>query len=415
MISTPRRIAVLSDIHIGSSARSRDLCPASRAESIPDEQFCAAFEDLVARDNIWADHLIVSGDISSKAKHDEFLLASELIERWASVLRVPAEEIYFVPGNHDVDWAVQDMGDDDEGSRTLRWEQRYDPIIRGEHLFSSRMRAAVASLFVEPFATIWESERLLLCGLNSSAHDTPFNKPHFGFASPDSLSWLRAELSRRPFTVGQLRVFVVHHHALPFSDPYPRISAFNDFSLLANSDALQSLLREHCFGLLVHGHKHVPRFETILVSSDFPIHVLGAGSFSVDLESGYAGSFTNQFHLISIEGRLTESGPLCGTLFNWAHTGPNGWRPSSRTYTGIDHQVGFGYIVSLEEAKKIIQELVSARIATAQMVTWSELVSTNGHLSYLRPGTQMEALLAVAKAHRLKIAGRPPGDVVLYR
>jgi 3',5'-cyclic AMP phosphodiesterase CpdA len=78
MIVINRRIAVVSDIHIGPASRSGDLCPPARAKK-HDEQFTAEFERFVTAKQIEANHLIVSGDISSKAAADEFVLAASLV------------------------------------------------------------------------------------------------------------------------------------------------------------------------------------------------------------------------------------------------------------------------------------------------------------------------------------------------
>lgn len=412
MSSLKRKIAVISDIHIGPSARSKDLCPGIRSERLPNEQFSETFEEFLAGSpEIRADHLIVSGDISSKAVADEFLLASTLVKRWATALGVAADEIYFVPGNHDVDWSVLDRKGD-EGNEQIRWKQRYDGFIRTDQIFGERMQSAGSTFFEEPYAAIWATPQLVVAALNSAAHDRPNQTPHHGFADPISIKWLDKELASYPVEEGQLRIFVVHHHPLQFSEPFPRIPEFRDFSTLANTSDLQLLMRKHNFDLLIHGHKHVPRFETIVIASDFPIPVLGAGSFCVDMGSSYSGSFANQFHILEVEGRA--EGAIFGILHNWAFTGPNGWRPST-DYTGIDQRVGFGHFFSKSDVTKTIRGLVKSRVGAGFPITWGQLLLDDPRLRYIQPRTQMEALRTVASDEHLDIAGTPPGDVVLYK
>jgi 3',5'-cyclic AMP phosphodiesterase CpdA len=340
-----------------------------------------------------------------------------LVERWARALKVPFSEIYFVPGNHDVDWAVQSMGERDAGNESFRWTQRYDPFTRSANMFMDRMKAAspVASFFDEPYAAIWKSGNFLLAALNSAAHDKPSEPLHYGFAGPESIAWLDSELAKLLVADDELRVFVVHHHPMQFSDPFPKIPELRDFSILVNAQELQLLLRKHRFDLLVHGHKHVPRFETIVISSDHPVHVLGAGSFSVDLGSSYTGSVANQFHLLHIEGRGQSGEPVRGKLWSWAFTGPNGWVPSSETYTGIEHRIGFGPFVSLSSVQTMLLELVKRRRKLGLPIKWSDLQSDDPRLEYLQPRTQMAALRAIAAKERLELAGAPPGEVVLYK
>ena len=100
-------IAVISDLHIGDSARAKELCPTGNNGAAEDE-FRRKFMEFSQIQNVPADYLIIPGDISDRAKPDEFLLASEIITEVAATLQVPIEKILFVPGNHDVDWTRAD-------------------------------------------------------------------------------------------------------------------------------------------------------------------------------------------------------------------------------------------------------------------------------------------------------------------
>jgi len=86
VIKLDRRIAVVSDIHIGEHARSSDLCPVGRNQKMQQGQFLDKFEAFISKSAIQADSLIVSGDITSQARPDEFELASILVRRWGESL-----------------------------------------------------------------------------------------------------------------------------------------------------------------------------------------------------------------------------------------------------------------------------------------------------------------------------------------
>jgi len=89
------------------------------------------------------------------------------------------------------------------------------------------------------------------------------NNPITVLRLQSSLDWLDNELGKMlQHEPSQLRLFVVHHHPIQYSEPYPDIPAFVDFSILSNAGNLHALLRKHNFDILIHGHRHVPKFES---------------------------------------------------------------------------------------------------------------------------------------------------------
>src|SRR5689334_23033318 len=103
-------LAVLSDLHIGYGARAKDLCPYSDGKQI-ETGYRERFLKFVKKHKFKPDYLIIPGDISDRAQPPEFELASELVLELAETLEVSKNRVLFVPGNHDVDWAVMDIAD----------------------------------------------------------------------------------------------------------------------------------------------------------------------------------------------------------------------------------------------------------------------------------------------------------------
>lgn len=179
--------------------------------------------------------------------------------------------IVFVPGNHDVDWSVLDPSD----TTGIRRGQRYDPIRYKDFHFNSIVSRGNGCLFDAPHFTIWDTPDLLVVGYNSSHHDEP-KKFHHGLIDTAHLTELRKTIGNFRVVENQLRLFLVHHHLLQYDDPTPELP---DGSIMVNAEKLQSFLRDFKFDILVHGHKHVPRFTTHSLNGAPEVAVLASGSF----------------------------------------------------------------------------------------------------------------------------------------
>jgi len=415
MTKFDHKIAVISDIHIGTSARAKELCPTSSSKGLFDEPFLDHFEKLVDKEQLTASALILSGDITSRAQPDEFTHASAVVLRVAGLLKVPENQIYFVPGNHDVDWAVlkADGKKQTPAQVTMRMSQRYAPITTTDNIFRRRNQASGSTLCDSPYAAIWQEGNLMVAALNTASHDKHDDKVHHGYAMPLSLSWLDTELSKTANTLDQLRVFVLHHHPIQYSDPYPEKLSGVDFSILGNASQLEALLHQHKFDLVIHGHKHVPHFRTHLVGSTHPLHVLGAGSFSVDLGSNVNCAYTNQFHTISVIGRPKGGVPVLGKLHSWGFAGPNGWIRGNHN-TGMEYETGFGHFLTDAQIQSEIHDAIKAGFALgAKSVLWSQLVNKNPMFEFVPRRSMQEALRAAAKKLKRKLATMENGDFLI--
>jgi 3',5'-cyclic AMP phosphodiesterase CpdA len=410
MIDIGLSIAVISDIHVGPHARSDDLTPGT-SDALRKERFLERFGEHVKNHDLKADYLIVSGDITSRAEAAEFKHASDVVLNVAGHLGVDEDRIFFVPGNHDVDWSVLAAATNAE-QQEFRWTQRYAPITAQPTMFSRRGSGATGSLFQEPYAAVWSTGDLLVAGVNSAWHDCPTAVTHNGKAAQASLDWLDKELSKHARGDAGLRVFVVHHHPIQYSAPYPDT---DDFSIMTNAENLLGLLRTHKFDVLVHGHKHVPRFSTQLVQSDYPLHVLGAGSFCAELGSVYSGSVTNQFHLIHVHGRLGPGSRVVGFLESWAFLGPNGWLESSHRHNGIHDRMGFGYYLSSVDVEHEVFTIAQAKLGEKDYLRWSDLAKEVPGLSYVPPTTVRDVLLTVSTKLKAELVGSSIHDFMLIK
>lgn len=411
------KLAILSDMHIGDKARSLDLLPPGSTKKSRDERFLEAFETFASKNDISADCLVIAGDFSCKADVSEFTHASAIAKRVAVALGVVEENIYFTPGNHDVDWSVLKLAEgQSQQNKELRWRQRYSPIVDTDNLFANRTSDSAinqfsGSLFSAPFVGAWRNSPHTFVAVNSSAHDCPAEPNHYGLIRDEALEWIYQNIPMRPQGDESIRCMILHHHLTPHGNLGQES---RDFSVCQNGDRLLTALRDLDFDLVIHGHKHLPRFEIQLINSDHPVAIVGAGSFSADLGEEYGGGVQNQFHLLSIEGRYQATSRIFGTLKNWAYVFPRGWQKNIRDYTVVDHQIGFGGPLDWKELARMLQPHIHNSARAGTMFSLESIGPVYEHLAYVSPDTARKAIDEIAKLEKLDIAWNSGATLSAY-
>lgn len=403
------QLAVISDIHVGERARARDLCP----ENTPgrktklDDKYKEKFLQFLKEENLRADYLILPGDVTHSAQPDEVKIASELIDAVAAALGVKLENIVFVPGNHDVDWEVLKLLD----STGLRHQQRYDPIRHKNFHFKTIVERGNGSLFEAPHFTVWAYNDLLVVGYNSSHHDKP-KELHHGLINPGHFEEMRKVLATFTPSYDQLRLFLVHHHPLQYSDPTPDPP---DVSIMVNAEQLQALLREFNFDILVHGHKHLPRFNTYSLNGSPEVAILCSGSFSVQIDTRWTGTVNNQFHLITVDGRDSEEHLIFGRVDSWSYYYTRGWVPSDATHDGIPPLEPFGTYFRPAKLESLLRPILERGFTIHDFIEWSWVLEQDPALRHVRPEVVVRALDQLATDGNFRRLHDTPEKIILLR
>lgn len=389
-------LAILSDIHVGG-ARARDLCPYSdRCETDAlecpyavceardwDQQFVDRFTGFVEEEGIRPTHLLLLGDVTSSGQPDEVELASRVMERIRSALGVTSEQVVFVPGNHDVDWAVCRLLD----YTGVRESQRFTPISHEAWQFScwqAQPPHADLSVFKEPYISVWETSDVVVVGFNSSWADRESAEVHHGEISEGHVAALSELLqTHHEHFSDRLRVFALHHHPLQYDNPFPDDP---DFSIMEGmTSSLLDALHSHSFSLIVHGHRHRP-FLSTSYRQGLTIPVFGAGSFSVPPMERWGGRFANAFHVVEVgDGHsfdpLTGETATRGKLRTWGYQPIEGWVPS-RPEWGIHHADAFGTYPARDVLKSTILNEVATQLSATGRARWTEVLAQHAELEY---------------------------------
>ncbi len=414
------RLAVISDLHVGLAARSKDLCPQAsvpagkarwRFDNKAEEAYRRQFVDFVNNEQepIVADYLILPGDVTNKAHPEEVKLASDFIREAATALKIPDGNIVFVPGNHDVDWSVYDAND----KTGVRWGQRYAPLDHQQFCFNEILARGDGDALAHPHFLVWDFADLVVVGYNSCSHDSPVPKAdmHHGFADPAHMAELRTYLKNLGEPDERPRLFLVHHHPLDFSNPIPRVP---DFSLMTNAEQLLAIAHEFSFDILIHGHRHHPRFETHSTQTYPHLPILCAGSFSVELDTQWAGTIDNQFHLVTVKGRAGAEDRIVGTVTSWSNNRARGWIPSDQSTSGIHHEIPFGSYLMPGELDARLIPFIEQWLNTHDHILWRDIVEAFPDLDHLPLDSAIAAFNRAANRLGRQTMHQTLKDLILY-
>jgi hypothetical protein len=201
------------------------------------------------------------------------------------------------PGNHDLILSrserkqeyfykfLRDFYDSDIGS--LYPFLPLDPISYDDY-------AKLIAFSYHDFSTNgFEDEKLLIVAVNSAAYIKEQGTPVF--ISPDVLKLIEDRIKQMKLSKQVLRLFVLHHHLLPFAEPEwgntsdpTGIPDEPDPTIVANSAKLQGWLAEQSFHIVLHGHKHLSHIREDILrrrtdpSSGRRLLIIGAGSVGVE-------------------------------------------------------------------------------------------------------------------------------------
>jgi 3',5'-cyclic AMP phosphodiesterase CpdA len=255
--------------------------------------------------------VVASGDIGWSGVKEDYRFAlrffQELKRSW------PAARFIITAGNHDVNLKALSNADrqndfiemlnafyKDEFSQVF-------PFMRLKGLDAKRDRL---------IAIDYIKDEVLVVAVNSASTINNLVDPIL--LRPKVFQLISEYISRLKVSSKTLRVFVLHHHLLPFAEPswsriidVTQVRDLPDTSIIANSARVQSWLAENSFSILLHGHKHIFHGREDLLwrhgnrYEKKKLLILGAGSAGVTTKE-LGQSIVHSFNLIDIARRSSS-------------------------------------------------------------------------------------------------------------
>jgi len=205
------------------------------------------------------DHIAVTGDIANIALAAEFTQGRDWLERLGS-----AQEVTFVPGNHDI-------------------------YVREAAKFAGRQWGAYMSDddAAGGFPFVRRRGNVALIGLSTGVPTAPFLAT--GWLGTDQLAGLAAVLNRLK-NENVFRVVLIHH---------PPVSAAARHKQLLDAPVLKRVIAAHGADLLLHGHDHLHMINWLDGPSGTRVPAVGVPSASA---KGDTGRDLAAYNLYQIDG-----------------------------------------------------------------------------------------------------------------
>lgn len=259
--------------------------------------------------------LLCPGDITDKANPDAFVFG------WGKLkdikTKVGAHKLIATIGNHDVD------------SRNVDPERAYEFIKAFPDIdFPVDDAASISKFWADKFYITETSNFIVLVYNSSHDHTTPVKSAQSNIdeTTREKILTEMHEYIGNP----KIRVAMCHHHPIAHQN-----RSIKDTDIIDGGSELITLLRSLNFKIVVHGHKHIPRF-----TEQNGLAVLGCGTFSSMTNIGSNG-YLPMFHLVEINSRLAG-----GTIDSWVYSTENGWLQKSGQQFPM--KTGFGFVGDLE-------------------------------------------------------------------
>lgn len=405
------KILVISDLHIGTAARAKDFCTITDENSSAIvENFIEDFNELIDKESIEATHLLIAGDITNRGDYLEFDLAEKRIKDIAQKLSIPEEKIFFVPGNHDSNWdhekESRERGDSPEKNRSAKYTNIKTNVFFSRLLDNTRF----SSYYEDPYSALWETEELLVVGVNSSAFDCYDKEVKFGEVNLKCLEALEGKL--KDIELGRerkLKILLTHHHPKGYTDrTFPKA----DLSQMINAEDFLRFSSRNQFDFIVHGHKHIPRFDYQLDSAGYSVNILSAGSFSAQLKDWHNG-VANFFHLIEHHSFCPDNNYSRGKVITWSYFTNHKWKKASAERDHIGHEEFFGLVVSKPMLARMLTTIIQEGMNDRSYVKWKDILIKNPNLMYCNRGLLLNTIFDLAAELNYEIMPGQNDDFIL--
>lgn len=231
-------------------------------------------------------------------------------------------------------------------------------------------------------------------GYNSSSHDDPLSKNHYGIIEKEHIDLIE-EILRSADLENKLKVFVIHHHVYQYPNPHPK---WVDISCLQNSQPLIELLSKYSFNLVIHGHRHVPYFLSTQINNFPTINLFCAGSLSCEVHPEIAGSVGNLFHIFEIDDKIKCKGRVLSKAY---HATEYKWIDSKENF-GIEYKNPFGCEVSYKEVLALCSKKIEEDLKTRETIEYTSFFDSIPDLMYIHNTTHRELIKELEIKHNLK-------------
>ena len=364
------RIAVISDLHCHPKKSENENCTTlfsnilrDDVNSHPVQSFIEYYNGSLQEEFPTVDYLLCPGDITNYSDLQGFISGWDYVKEISSLFQ--AGDTYATLGNHDID------------SRHINSEY-FLTIPQGIKKNYPIADHEIGTFWEKGFTFI-EKEELQLLIINTThfhTHTDPVNNPTVkGLIRTSAIQEIDKYLNMNSDN-SKIKIMMCHHHPIQHDD-----RNLGAYDFVENGDQLVAILAKHKYDLIIHGHKHFPKFKKYSTDSG-EIQILSSGSFSATNQIQFASKF-NYVHLIEIE---KENGLSKGIIKTPNYKFQIGWHNNSE---GFDYKAGFG---STRQYNEILDEIISVT-DNEPIIKWEDLCNKIKDLKFIMPSELNEIII----------------------
>jgi predicted phosphodiesterase len=376
--------AVISDLHCRLASAANDSFLTVGGPRIPSDRHpVESLLELIDRENVKADGLLVPGDLTNQASKEGLHTGWDYVQEIGRKLGVP---VIPVIGNHDIDSHKKDPSNPVfHIAQTLR---------RG---FPFRNEEDVRRFFSDGYC-LQQVGAAQLIAINTVLDHTDKVSAKRGVFGIERIKSMERALQGQ--LTSPLRGALMHHHPILHTGPFLR-----DTDVIQTGDALLDALRRLGCRFVIHGHKHFTRLSYV-----DGVAVLACGSFSAMLQV-FGTSIGNTFHVVEVQGERPED--VRGTVNTWVFQYGSGWSRSNSRYKGFPYLAGFGRKASLSD---IITALKALAETDRDQSRFNEhhVLNSAPDSEYLTPSEREQVNLSLLE-DGLKLDDYDEGHLELWR
>ncbi|MCE2399130.1 MAG: metallophosphoesterase [Gemmatimonadetes bacterium] len=366
------RLLVLSDPHVqgelpDSSSHRESWWAAGEIAKHRDEDPVDSMLEMVAKESVAAQAIIVPGDVCHKASETGFKVGWER-------LRLLAYELGNVP-------LIGTMGNHDCASK----ERSSDPFSFARRLpqFPVRNPSEIEEFWTKGSTITSIDKAWSVIVINSAMHHYTEHEARAG--TFDAAAILALEQRLQCFK-GKVQMAVLHHHPIVHSN---RLADSSE--VLPTGDDLLDVLGSNGVKWVIHGHRHEPRFRR---GPKHDLVVFAAGSFSIALRE-LSPITRNLLHFVKLE---LEGDLLRGEVRSWEFNRGYGWSRASTKSARIPHVARFASPrPSLDTLTNAVE--ASTKAKTPQWLSWKQAVKAHPELLNLTPD-ELDEVTERLRVHR---------------
>ena len=399
------RIALISDIHFGKFSRTAEFSVPGepiKDENTGGESLKESMINILKEKDI--KYLCIAGDLTSIGSPQEYNYCKDMLIDLANKLNIQRNNILLGLGNHDIDWKISELYNSFDSSNTdfpsELVKERYRKVAASASLVYLKSIPPPEIKGPAPYSGIIENDDFAMFVLNTGWCCTEEQAISHGKLDSTQLRWFSDEASNYK-TVKKWKIILMHHNPINYSYPTPSW----DPSLLQESSELLEIAGNNGFHLVIHGHRHHPRAETIHNNNwQHPITFICAGSFAVNASHRSGGSIPNTLHIVELTDEL---GVI--KLLTFQYSSASGWIPLYHNCpeTPLDFEMLLGKTFNSSEIEKSISQLTSVE----KELKWIDLDECLQFMPY----NKLNDLLKIRLENTHKIIGKFPDDVCLIK